>query len=99
MKIWHQKVGEGKFDLDLVNNYNYGDIEIFDDGDVFVVLESGSCSVFNNDYTFEQSSVRNDLVYECVTSNVKVIKRTKIAEKVHKNNIWKETEEWLVVKI
>ena len=76
-----------------------GDIEIWDDGDIYVVLDSDYYRDSSGpEFGGEIATADNDLAFEEIRDYVKVIKRTKIAEKLYKNNIWKENKEWLIVK-
>ena len=98
MKIHLLKVGKNP-NLYETFHPEIGDVELWDDGEVYLVLDS--------DYYHERTGPEfgGDIAtadprqtFEEITDYVKVIKRTKIAEKLNKGNIWKENEKWLVIK-
>lgn len=100
MKIWKQGC---QFDANLVKQYQIGDIEIFDNYSekIWLVIALNE-DAFIYDRKFNgavgSSVYRHDITFERIDDYVKLIKNTKIARILYENKIWKENEEWLLIK-
>jgi len=100
MKIWRQ---DGKnIDYSVYKYYKEGDIEIFEDNEIWMVLGEDSFDVgpnFGGEVGNDGGQYESKIYFEEVTPYIKVVKNTLVARKMNQGKILEEGEKWLMIEV
>jgi len=89
---------------EFVKSLTEGDIELIEHGnglEIWITLDGsfmGNCGIRVGPHFSRPLGNIEGTWFEDITSSVFVVANTKIARKLYKDRVWRENEQWILVK-